>query len=363
MGFEDYLYDKIGEDYTDANEHKVFHCPFCYKNYDYKLYVNTSGGDRDGLWDCKRCGRVGNPVGFVMEYEEVGFREAKDILEDYGIAGNEFFAQAKEEGLSDEEALYLMLITDKSDMREESQEVVKTPPPLPKGFRLIMDNLDSEEVIPFLDYLINKRNIEPRMIARHNIGYVKKGSFTTSTGKEVPMYNHLVFLTYDFEGNYMYWNTRSIEANPYLKTINASGTDTEYGRADVVFNFNSAKDMNRLVLTEGVFDALTVGDEGISGFGKQYTQNQIDTIVNNITPEQKLYILLDRDAITTKNVRGESTTIRVAEELYKKHEETYIVVPETDEDPNDLGREKVWELINSNAVKASPEGRLMISIL
>ena len=361
MGFSEYLEDKLGFDYMEANDHKVFRCPFCYKNHDHKLYVNVSGGDRDGLWDCKRCGRAGNPVGFVMEYEDVGFSNAKDILESYGITGNEFFKQAKEEGLSDEEALYLMLITDKKSKKEEV--IDKEPPPLPNGFKLIMDNLENPEVVPFIDYLVNRRGIEPRMISKHNIGYVKSGSFLTSTGKTVSMYNHIIFLTYDFEGNYMYWNTRSIDANPYLKTINASGTEEQYGRADVMFNFNGAIHQNEIVLTEGVFDALTVGESGVSGFGKQYTTNQVNMIKKYVKPEQKIYILLDRDAITTRNARGESTTLQLAEDLYGSHEETYVVIPETDEDPNDLGHEKVWHLIRNNAVKATPEGRILLSML
>lgn len=363
MGFEEYVVDKLGEDYEEANEHKVFHCPFCYKNYDYKLYVNVSGGDRDGLWDCKRCGRVGNSVGFVMEYEGVGFREAKDILEEYGITGNQFYNQAKEEGLSDEEALYLMLITDSSKVEEEKAEVDKKPPPLPGGFKLIVDNIKHPEVIPFVDYIVNKRGIEPRMIPKHNIGYITKGNFTTSSGKSIPLYNHIVFLTYNSKGEYVYWNTRSVEENPYLKTINASGGDDEYGKSDTLFNFNTAMKKDKIVLTEGVFDALTVGDEGVSGFGKQYSKAQIDMIINNITQEQKVYILLDRDAITSKSAQGESSTLKMAEQLYSRHKETYIVIPETDEDPNDLGRNKVWDLIDNNAVKASPEGRLMVSIM
>lgn len=361
MGFSEYLEDKLGNDYMEANDHKVFRCPFCYRNHDHKLYVNVSGGERDGLWDCKRCGRVGNPVGFVMEYEEIGFSQAKVILESYGITDNEFFRQAKEEGLSDGEALYLMLISEGDS--EEKVEVDKEPPPLPQGFKLIMDNLDNPEVHPFVEYIINQRGIAPRMISKHNIGYVKSGKFTTSTGKEVGMYNHIIFLTYDFEGNYMYWNTRSIERNPYLKTINASGTESQYGRADVMFNFNGAIRRDKIVLTEGVFDALTVGDEGVSGFGKQYTTNQIATIKKYIRPEQKIYILLDRDAISERNARGESTTLTLAEKLYEFHEETYVVVPETNEDPNDLGTEKVWELIRNNAVKATPEGRILLSMM
>lgn len=361
MGFSEYLEDKLGNDYQEANEHKVFRCPFCYKNHDHKLYVNISGGERDGLWDCKRCGRVGNPVGFVMEYEDVDFRQAKSILEDYGVTGNEFFKQAKEEGLTDGEALYLMLISRGRD--EEDVIVTKEPPPLPTGFKLIMDNLENPEVKPFIDYIINQRGIDPRMISKHNMGYVKSGKFFTSTGKEVNMYNHIIFLTYDFEGKYIYWNTRSIETSPYLKSINASGTEEQYGRADVMFNFNGAINLDEIVLTEGVFDALTVGDKGISGFGKQYSKNQIKLLKEHVHPKQKIYILLDRDAIITRNVRGEATTLKLAEKLYEFHEETYIVIPETDEDPNDLGTEKVWNLIRSNAVKATPEGRILLSMI
>ena len=53
-----------------------------------------------------------------------------------------------------------------------------------------------------------------------------------------------------------------------MKTINAPSTQSQYGKKDVIFNFNVAKYQPFIVITEGVFDALTFDKYGVATFGK-----------------------------------------------------------------------------------------------
>lgn len=347
MGFRDYLDLELG-DYKDVGHEVRYNCPFCPPNTDYKLYVKVSSDNTDGLWHCKKCDSTGNPVSFVMKYNHVGFKEAKDILEMY-VDEDLFASNYRDLGLSDSEILYLMLIKDDEEEEEESEY---TAPPLPVGTKLIMENLNNPEVVPFVDYLVNKRRLSPEVIAKHNIGYIKKGHAVTSEGKQVTLDNHVVFFTYDNQGRYIYWNTRSILPDPYIKSFNGVSREGEYSKRNVIFNMNTARLQQDIVVVEGVIDALTIGDSGVATFGKQVTDAQVTEILKNVTPDKSIYVMIDRDAPEQAD--------KLAQRLYQKHKNTFIVLNPEDQDANDIGTERTWELIRDHSVRADSDRRLML---
>lgn len=346
MGFRDYL-DLELDDFKDVGHEVRYNCPFCPPNTDYKLYVKVASDNTDGLWHCKKCDSTGNPISFVMKYNKVGFGEAKDILEMY-VDEDLFASNYRELGLSDSEIMYLMLIQEEEE--EEVQEF--KAPELPVGTKLIMDNLHNPEVIPFVDYLVNKRRLNPDVIEFYNIGYIKKGHATTVEGKNVPLDNHIVFFTYDNHGRYIYWNTRSILPDPYIKSFNGVSKEGEYSKRNTIFNMGVARHQPEIVVVEGVIDALTIGHSGVATFGKQVTDAQVAEILKNVTPEKKIYVMIDRDAPVQAD--------KLAQRLYEKHKNTFIVLNPEDHDANDIGTDKTWELIRNHSIRADSNQRLML---
>ena len=346
MSFSEYLDEELGE-HKNIHVEKIYHCPFCDDNRAFKLYVKVSNDNTDGLWHCKKCDRSGNPVKFIMEYNHYTFAEAKDLLSLYDYEITNIEQQAKDMGLSVEEQLLLFMGTLKK--QEELVETKLVPPPLPVGYRNDWTHADA---FPFLAYLANKRGLSWSDIRTHNMGFITNGYTLNATGKQVTLNNHVVILTHDEQGNYQYWNTRSIEPDPYIKTFNCPAKDNEYSKRTTIFNLNLARHEPNLFLTEGVFDALTLGTGGIATFGKQVTQEQIDLILGSITPEQNLYIMLDMDA--------KEQMASLAKKLYSKHSNTYIVINPTGKDANDLGREKAYEIIQTNSVLADSRGQMLV---
>ena len=431
MSFSEYLDEELGE-HRNIHVEKIYHCPFCDDNRAFKLYVKVSNDNTDGLWHCKKCDRSGNPVKFIMEYNHYTFAEAKDLLSLYDYEITNIEQQAKDMGLSIEEQLLLFMGTLKK--QEEIVETKLVPPPLPVGYRNDWTHADA---FPFLAYLANKRGLSWADIRTHNMGFITNGYTLNATGKQVTLNNHVVILTHDEQGNYQYWNTRSIEPDayiktfncpakdneyskrttvfnlnlarhepnlfltegvfdaltlgtggiatfgkqvtlnnhvvilthdeqgnyqywntrsiepdPYIKTFNCPAKDNEYSKRTTVFNLNLARHEPNLFLTEGVFDALTLGTGGIATFGKQVTQEQIDLILGSITPEQNLYIMLDMDA--------KEQMASLAKKLYSKHSNTYIVINPTGKDANDLGREKAYDIIQTNSVLADSRGQMLV---
>lgn len=232
----------------------------------------------------------------------------------------------------------------------EKETAVYTPPLLPNGYKRIVDNLYNPECRPFIQYCAN-RGFTMQDIVTHNIGYVLDSWVPLENDRVIRLQNHLVFLTHGNSGEYIYWNTRAI-GNTVPKSFNAPSTDKEYSKKNTVFNLNRAKHTPCIVINEGVPDALTVGDSGVATFGKQVTQAQVDLILSAVTPEQKIYILLDMDAKEQMESLGER--------LYAHHPETYYVINPTGKDANDLGRNAVWEIINQYAVQADRLGAVQL---
>lgn len=345
MKFTDFLEEQLGQPKENTIGEMRFCCPFCGERK-YKFYVHNSLSSKDGLYHCKKCDAVGNPVTFMKEYYKVDGKTAYDMLENRNIVLDKVvLREYANSELTEEERMLLML----NGIGSDTEEKQKTPPPLPVGFKLLRDNMNNPEAYPFLNYL-HGRGITLEQIYNHSIAYIVDGYCVKDTPlgtKTITIRNSIVFFTYDISGDYLYWNTRSIEKNPYIKSINAPGQDTNFGKRDVIFNLNNAYKKSFIVITEGVFDALTFHEYGVATFGKQVTEEQLNLIRRYILTDTTIYVMLDSDAL--------EQNIKLASELYITHKNTYVV-PHGDEDANDLGTEKAFKLIKDNRVKASPEG-------
>ncbi|XWX29948.1 DNA primase [Staphylococcus phage PG-2021_40] len=345
MRFQDFLTMEIGEPKEDAINETRYCCPFCGETK-YKFYVLNSLGSDNGLFQCKKCGVKGNPITFMKEYYNMDGKTARDTLESNGISIDFAPQGLYSSELTERESLMLMLQGNNTNTIEKKETLL--PPEIPLGIEYIKDNFDNPRAKPFIDYLLG-RNITKNQMIDHCIGYVVNGKFRRSDGSYLPLRNSVVFFTFNSYGKYVYWNTRSIEPNPYLKTINAPAQDNEYSRKDVVFNLNKAKNQPFIVINEGVFDALTFGDFGVATFGKQVTDTQIDLILRAIKDRDikpKIYLFLDKDA--TKE------TVTSASKLYARHKQTYVV-PHGSQDANDMGMYQSLLLLKENSLLATPE--------
>lgn len=345
MRFEDFLTDELGQPKENTIGELRYCCPFCGETK-YKFYVKQSIDSTNGLYHCKKCDETGNPITFMKQYYGVSGKQAVDLLDSKSIdIERQEVIQYNNNDLTESEKLILMM----RGVENYRNYIKKTPPSLPIGYKFIKDNLRNKEVKPFLVYL-QGRGITLDQIIEHNIAYVINGYCykPTPTGehKKIPLKNSVIFFTYNAKGKYIYWNTRSIEPNPYLKSINAPTRESELGKRDVIFNLNRAMNEKMVVINEGVFDALTYRQYGIATFGKQVTEEQITLIRENIPVTTPIMIMLDSDAI--------ESSITLASKLYITHKKVYVI-PHGDKDANDMGTEEAFKLLQ-NRVLASPEG-------
>lgn len=332
------LSEELGKS-IPAGDNTRFCCPVCGEEK-FKFYVRNS----TGVYQCFHCGVSGNAIKFMEVYYGYTYGQAKEQVEDW--IGDELDADTTERfsELSDMESLYLAIVKGKDNSQEESNTVKKTIP-LPTNLKLLRDNMNNPEAFPFLGYLHN-RGVTLEEINTHLISYVIEGDVRKSNKDEEGNFeyfkirNSIVFLTFDDNGNYLYWNSRSIEPHPVVKSLNGPATLEEHSKNDVIFNLNRAKLTGTIVIFEGVFNALMAGQSGVATFGKMVTDDQLDRLrdIALDKPETNFVVFLDSDA------RKQAS--QLAERIHRFSNNVYIVdSPYGDKDANDLGREITAELI------------------
>ena len=91
-----------------------------------------------------------------------------------------------------------------------------------------------------------------------------------------------------------------------------------------------------IVLVEGAFDALAIKRNAIPLFGKTIPKELLKKIYTKNVKE--IYIVLDEDA--------RKDSIKLVDKLMKDGIKAYFVQLQ-DKDPNELGFNKVWDVIHS----------------
>ncbi|UNA01518.1 DNA primase [Bacillus phage vB_BcgM] len=353
--FLDLLYQELGDNKPASGGETRFNCQFC-GNTKYKFYVH----DATGLWQCKVCGEKGNPVSFVMKHFQVTFPDAKDILETYDYEVGEYNGKALSHQkygvhLTEEEQLY-MYIMNQGEVPEEEVRVKYTCPYPPSNCKSLIENFNNPEAFPFFTYL-NGRGITLEQIKQHNISYVTDGIARLSDDKELRLINHLVFFAFDPRRKAIYWNTRSIDPKPFIKSLNSPSRENEYSKATVVLNLNNAYKSEKIIIVEGFFNMCTIQDGAVVTYGKQVSNEQIRQILEATRERQTpIYIYLDRDAW--------KESIKVAEKIkaIEPDRKVFHVYSEDDRDANDIGYDEAWRRIN-NALPADTEGELIFRML
>jgi DNA primase len=353
--FIDLLKQELGESKPAGNQTR-FNCPFC-GEVKMKFYVNTE----NGLWDCKKCSMTGNPVKFVMTFYEIGFPDAADVLAlyDYDVDNQNQGNYNPDYGddLTEEEKLLLFIEREGQPFEQDEMEEKLNPPKLPTNTKLLMKNFYNPEAVKYFIYL-NSRGVVLDQIKLHDMAYVEEGKCTLDSGKQITLRNHIVFFTKDDNGKRIYWNTRSVDADPFIKSLNAPSAEGEYSKSTTVFNLNNiTENSSRIVIHEGVFDALTVKDS-VATFGKKLTKKQVDLIADKAKKlNLPIYIFLDVD-----DAKNEMKQLRVYLRDRDVESPIYYVFNRTGKDANKLGTLLAEDMIKHHSIKADSSGDLMLDL-
>ena len=327
------IFEEVTEEapYQYLGQEARYKCPLCGSEHQ-KFYLNLDSG----LWICYNCDKSGNFISLLMQYYEIPFKEAKEIMESYDL-GEEVLPEYVDTSLS----FLDQLVQAQQGKPEEIEVIDKKIPPIPTGYQPLVEHMEDPVAFPYFAYL-NSRGVTLEQIVTHRMGFVTAGSFVKQSGEVSTMFDSVVFLTLNKQGQPIYWNTRSIDPNPIVKTLNAPAQDDEYSRLEVVFNLNNVKATDNIILCEGVFNALTCtsgNNVGVATFGKRVTDTQLREIAE--TPNRGIYLFFDQDAY--------DLYAQIAYKLndfgYPQEQIYYVLNATKGTDANDLGPEIAKGLI------------------
>ncbi len=235
------------------------------------------------IYKCFSCGAAGNVFKFLMDYENISFKEAlKKIADKAGIAISLNISTPK--GNKDYQKLY---------------EIFQT------SQLFYQNNINTKEGKKAKNYL-QSRNINSSIISEFEIGLALKNNTMLSkilqkkgyqesdliktglvnknglTINDV-YYNRIMFPLWDLTGHIVGYSGRVYDTSDTSKYINTKETEI-FKKGELLYHYHKAKDearkQGKIIIVEGFMDVIRCSSIGI--------KNVVATMGTAITPKQAL---------------------------------------------------------------------------
>lgn len=277
----------LGNSSLKSKGNYAFHCPFC-NHSKHKLEIQPE----TQYWNCWVCGTKGKSL-YTL------FKRA-NAKEHHFLRLGELLPKIKK------------IIT------EHASDTSK-PCNLPKEYTpLWIPNRKNFLWNTCIEYL-STRNVTLYDILKYRIGYCTSGKYA----------NMIIFPNYDKNGQLTYFTTRSFLNSNKTKFINPP-----FSRNVVGFELQLNWQLP-LILVESALDAITVKRNASPLYGTTLSKSLRMQILENDVRD--LYIALDDDAL--------SKSIKIAEYFMGFGVNVYFVNLPKNSDPNSLGYDMFWKLI------------------
>ena len=284
------------------------------------------------IYTCFSCGASGNVINFVMDYENISFKEAlKKLALKAGIEFN--IGEVKKTPIKNQK-LYDIFDTSK---------------------KIYQNNLNSEVGIKAKQYL-KDRNINNDIIKEFGIGLsIKDNHLLTNilrkkgyNEKEIVdsglvgngdnglhdiYYNRIMFPLYDLNGKVVGYSGRIYDMNDTSKYINTKETAI-FKKGELLYNYHKAKDearkQGKIIVVEGFMDVIAAYKVGIKNvvatMGTAVTSNQANLLKRMA---KEIILCFDGDEA------GAKATFSCIEELNKLGVTPKVVRLEENLDPDE----------------------------
>ncbi len=316
-------------------------CPF-HKEKTPSFSVN----EEKGIFKCFGCGKGGNVITFVMEYEKISFPEALKLLADRAglkysdVKSNKTIDnlykiyQLANEYYKDNLKQYGKNVYDYLEQRKISKNTAEK---FELGFAL-----DSYEGLK--NYLL-KNNISTKML-------LKTGLFSEKNGNIYDIFrNRLMIPIHSHIGKIVAFGGRLLDNSAKTAKYINSPTTQIYNKGKELYGFYKTKReisaKKSVIIVEGYLDFLRLYEEGIkniaASLGTALTEEQIRLVSRYV---KDFIILYDGDNA------GQKAALKAAMNITKTGFNAKIVKLPEDEDPDSFiikyGKDKLLELFENS---------------
>lgn len=287
----DALLSKLGEpNIVSGDTEFIWCCPFCFdkigrEDVKYHLYVNPT----KGKFMCHRCETKGT-VDYLLR--RLGIRDIKQIS---------------------------LSLDDIWELLTEVGSTASAPPDYSQLVYPVPTMRIREGMISY-DYLVNERGYEPSVIKMYKL------RVGTSWLK------HRIFIPTHMQGKRVFFVARTINGEE-PKYLNPK----ERYRRNYLFNYDQAIGYETVVVTEGVFSSLAVGENAVAAFGKYVTPEQIKLLLKMNAKEY--IIALDEDA--------QENAVRCASLLSARGARVRIAELPKGEDPDSISQDELQRVLDA----------------
>ncbi len=299
------------------------------------------------IWKCFGCGKSGDSIKFIMEYEGLNFADAViKIANKYGIEVK-YTKPSKDheklKGLYETTGKIASFYKEQLKKSQEAKSYIREREILPTVVDIFDIGYSPKDIKPLMDFC-EVENITIENLKK--IGLITEKENGTITDK---FSGRLIFPIKDYKGRVIAFGGRSIEKDRHPKYLNSPETEI-YQKRKVLYGFFEAKDyireLKKVIVVEGYIDLLSLFQIGI--------KNVVATLGTALTEEhgkliskfaEEVILMFDSDNAGKKAVI-EASKILLKENLDVK----YCILPEG-EDPDTIakkGFDKVNSLINKS---------------
>jgi len=332
------VYDVISE-YLDLKKVGTSYsalCPF-HSEKTPSFYVSP----QKNIWKCFGCGKSGNAISFLVEYEGISYSQAIiKLAEKYGIkvkfSGKENFK---------EKSQILNILEKVAKFYKEQLKFYPKPRKylLDRGINpSTIDKFDigySPEDDSFIKF-IEKENIDKNLL-------VDAGIISSIDSKKDKFSGRIIFPIKDLSGKVIAFGGRVIDDNKSPKYLNSPETKV-YHKSEVLYGLYEAKEYireeNFAVIVEGYFDVISPYQVGlkniVASLGTAFTQKQAK-LLKKFT--DKIYLMFDSDKA------GKQAVVRASKIFLSEGIEVYYT-PLEDKDP-DLLAKKGYKVLKEKLQK------------
>ena len=310
---EDWLEQHIDSKIKYTNDGHEIHvcCPVCNESR-YRLYIGLD----NGMLYCHNCGFKGTIINLIQYIEGISYTRASDMFND--IKGSIILPEKIIESVE-----YRLLMP-------KTYHPVKRTIPLPDEYQslIVSQQITAKRAIKYLQ----SRSITLNQIQHYHMGFCSMGEYA----------NRVIIPIYE-DTELKFWVARAISPKMRLKEKSPATQSYQYSKSEVIFNIDqAAREYHSIVISEGIFDALSWGGIGVSLLGKVLYPEQLRTLLNYKTLLQDgIYIALDADAL--------DSAITMADQLSEFFKVYLINIPSEYDDPNKYlqthSKSDMWQLI------------------